>query len=130
MEISARIRIFLKDQKISKKEFLKTIGKSPSYLDNTKNISGDVLATILLKYENLSADWLLIGRGEMLRAGSSTQQAIGVGGDVHQYSAVYTGGSGNGGGVCGACAACAAKDSKIQALQAELLEFYRGNHRQ
>lgn len=62
--------------------------------------------------------------------GSSNQQAIGVGGDVHQYSAVYTGGSGNGGGVCGACAACAAKDSKIQALQAELLEFYRGNRRQ
>ena len=125
MEISERIRIFIKSQKISKKEFLKTIGKSPSYLDNTSNISGNVLATILSKYDILSPDWLLTGRGEMLRSGSVSQRAVGSRGAVHQVATVYNGGSGNGGAACASCTLLAAKEQTIEAQQATIVSQQR-----
>lgn len=46
--------------------FEKNIGKAPSYLRNSKDITSSVINTLMKVYPDLSIDWLITGKGEML----------------------------------------------------------------
>lgn len=66
-----RILQYLKYKDISIRKFSEKISISPSNF-NEKNmpsaLSGDILSRILTTYEELNPDWLLLGKGEMLRS--------------------------------------------------------------
>ena len=65
--IKDRIRYYLKTKKVAPTNFEKTIGAGGSYLNNTKSIGSEKLLAISRHYEDLDIDWLVTGRGEMLR---------------------------------------------------------------
>lgn len=51
---------------ISISAFEKSIGKAPSYLRNSKDITSAVMDTLKKKYPDLSIDWLITGKGSMI----------------------------------------------------------------
>lgn len=65
-----RILQYLKYKGVSIRKFSEKISISPSNF-NEKNmissLSGDILSRILTIFEELSPDWLMLGKGEMLR---------------------------------------------------------------
>ena len=65
-----RILQYLKYKGVSIRKFSEKISISPSNF-NEKNmissLSGDILSRILTVFEELSPDWLMLGKGEMLR---------------------------------------------------------------
>ncbi len=65
-----RILQYLKYKGISIRKFSEKISISPSNF-NEKNmissLSGDILSRILTVFEELNPDWLMLGKGEMLR---------------------------------------------------------------
>ena len=65
-----RILQYLKYKGISIRKFSEKISISPSNF-NEKNmissLSGDILSRILTIFEELNPDWLMLGKGEMLR---------------------------------------------------------------
>ena len=68
--IKDRILTFLKSEGIKKADFYSTTGISDSNFKG-KNLSsqlgGDAIVKVLTSYPNLSADWLLVGAGSMLK---------------------------------------------------------------
>lgn len=52
---------------ISISAFEKSIGKAPSYLRNSKDITSAVMDTIMKVYPDISINWLITGEGEMLK---------------------------------------------------------------
>lgn len=70
-QTKVRILQYLKYKDISIRKFSEKISISPSNF-NEKNmpsaLSGDVLSRILTTFEELNPDWLLLGKGEMLRS--------------------------------------------------------------
>lgn len=56
----------LKGIKISELE--RRLSLSRSYFRNTKSVSADAIARLLVAFPDISADWLLTGQGEMLRS--------------------------------------------------------------
>ena len=68
MSVSERIKFFCKSTGITVKMFEKSIGASNGYVANTtKGIGNERLQKIIEKYSNLNPEWLLTGKGEMLR---------------------------------------------------------------
>ena len=65
--IKDRLYEYLKSKNIAPSNFEKTIGAGGSYLNNTKSIGSDKLFTISNYYKDLNIDWLVTGRGEMLK---------------------------------------------------------------
>lgn len=65
-----RIKIYIDYKKLSVSAFEKSMGFSngsfASQLKNRKSIGVDKLENILIKYPDLSAEWLLTGKGTML----------------------------------------------------------------
>lgn len=66
MDTIDRIRLFLKAQGVTKKEFLEKIGKSRSYLDKVGDITTGVLCDIAEAYPQVNIKWLATGEGNML----------------------------------------------------------------
>lgn len=70
LTIKERILTFLKELNIKKVDFFNTTGIQSSNFKG-KNMSsqpgGDMIVKILTLYPDISADWLLTGRGSMLR---------------------------------------------------------------
>ena len=68
--IKDRILTFLESEGIKKADFYSTTGISDSNFKG-KNLSsqlgGDAIVKVLTSYPNLSADWLLVGAGSMLK---------------------------------------------------------------
>ena len=68
--IKDRILTFLESEGIKKADFYSTTGISDSNFKG-KNLSsqlgGDAIVKVLSSYPNLSADWLLVGAGSMLK---------------------------------------------------------------
>lgn len=68
--IKDRILTFLESKGIKKADFYSTTGISDSNFKG-KNLSsqlgGDAIVKVLTSYPNLSADWLLVGAGSMLK---------------------------------------------------------------
>lgn len=68
MNIKERFAEFIKYKGLSRRKFQEKIGVSNSYIQNISNSIGkDVLNRISIQYPELNTDWLLTGKGEMLR---------------------------------------------------------------
>lgn len=64
-----RILQYLDNKGITKYKFYQETGISNGALSQTKGLSESSIVKILSKYEDLSAEWLLRGEGDMLRSG-------------------------------------------------------------
>lgn len=71
MGIKERIYELINYKMVSESAFQKSIGMSNAYLRNTKNISAETCCKILAAYPEVSADWLMLGQGEMFRPAST-----------------------------------------------------------
>lgn len=90
MDINSRIRIFLKDRKITVQSFETAIGKTNGYLSHTKSPTAGVLADITRVYPDLNMDWLVTGEGEMVKSKPIISQQVeglisGLGISVEQF---------------------------------------------
>jgi tRNA(Phe) wybutosine-synthesizing methylase Tyw3 len=74
MDAKSNLLKYIKLKSISKAEFYKKTGLSNGFLDKNSNISSNNLEIIISVFEDLSPDWLLTGRGEMLRDTTSIVQ--------------------------------------------------------
>ncbi|MDR2806290.1 MAG: helix-turn-helix domain-containing protein, partial [Dysgonamonadaceae bacterium] len=68
MNVKERIKKFTKEINLSISEFEKSIGVANGYVNSiSKGIGRDKIEIILEKYPKLNIEWLLTGKGEMLR---------------------------------------------------------------
>ncbi len=68
MSVKERLKNFIKSQGMTISGFEKAIGVSNGYVNSiSKGIGGEVLLSILEKTPNLDIEWLLTGKGSMLR---------------------------------------------------------------
>jgi len=67
MTIRERILHFLDNKSISKYRFYKETGISNGFLDKEGAIGSDKCVIICTCYPEISAEWLLLGVGEMLK---------------------------------------------------------------
>lgn len=68
--IKKRVDEYLRNQQIKKIDFFEATGISPSNFKgkgNKSELGGDKIAKIITIYSNINPDWLLVGRGAMLR---------------------------------------------------------------
>lgn len=66
--VKDRIKAFLKSQNITVTSFEESIGVSNGYVNAiSKSIGIDKINTMLEKYSNLNIEWLLTGKGSMLK---------------------------------------------------------------
>lgn len=67
MTIKEKIQEYLDYKGVNTNEFERSIGASKSYWRNTKNISAEVLGEIVRIYSDLNLEWVLSGKGQMLK---------------------------------------------------------------
>lgn len=68
MNVKERLKFYIKHIDLSNKAFEKSINVSNGYVNNiSKSIGLEILETIIEKYSNLNLEWLITGKGEMLR---------------------------------------------------------------
>ncbi|NJN27185.1 MAG: hypothetical protein HC819_14995 [Cyclobacteriaceae bacterium] len=67
MGVVQRICDFIAFKGISKYRFYQITGLSNGFLDKGENIGSDKCEIIINHFDDLSADWLLTGKGEMLK---------------------------------------------------------------
>jgi hypothetical protein len=68
MSVKERIKKFIKAEKMNVSDFEKSIFVKNGYINSiSKSVGIDKLNLILEKYPNLSLEWLLTGKGEMLK---------------------------------------------------------------
>lgn len=70
-----RILQFIEYKRLSKNKFYKETGLSNGILDKQGGISSDSLEKIYYVYPEINLDWLLTGKGEMLKKEGLVQQA-------------------------------------------------------
>lgn len=66
MTTKDKIKQYLKFKSISKNKFYSITGFSTSFLDSGKSIGVDKAKIIIEKFPDISIDWLIMDRGEML----------------------------------------------------------------
>jgi len=72
MSVKERLKTFIKYHGLTVKAFEKSIPLSNGYVNNMfKSIGLEKIELIVEKYSNINLDWLIIGRGEMLKEGNS-----------------------------------------------------------
>lgn len=68
MSLNKRTKTFVKSQQITMKTFEKSIDVSNGYINNvTRSISLEKIDLIVEKYPILNIEWLLTGKGDMLK---------------------------------------------------------------
>lgn len=67
MTIKERLRKYVSFLSIPRNEFEMRIKSSGGFLSNNSEPNGKLLISILDKYPDLSAEWLMRGEGEMIR---------------------------------------------------------------
>jgi len=70
------IKKYLKYKGIPLYKFLNSINKSNGYLNSTKNFSLETIEDIIKLYPDLSLDWLITGKGEMLIKNTVVSESI------------------------------------------------------
>ena len=81
--VKQRIKEFIATQGISEREFCRRIGVSSGYIESIKqSISPKVMQTISMQYPELNPLWLLMGTGEMFKAGKEETPQQNVAGGV------------------------------------------------
>lgn len=71
MNIKDRIVEYLKHKGISITKAEQDLGWSKSSLLKSNNVSGDKISEFVLFFQDLSSEWLLTGKGEMLKSSTS-----------------------------------------------------------
>jgi transcriptional regulator len=72
MSVKKRLKDFIKSQGLTISGFEKDINVSNGYVNSiSKGIGGEVLLSILEKSPKLNIDWLLTGKGSMLKEDTS-----------------------------------------------------------
>lgn len=74
MILKEKLQQYIDSKDINTSEFERSIGVSKSYWRNTKNISADVLLEIVKKYPELNIEWLITGKGSMLKSAASSPE--------------------------------------------------------
>ncbi|MDI3319162.1 S24 family peptidase [Pinibacter soli] len=67
-----RIRQIIDSKGISERKFCEEIGVSNGFLGKVKSVGSDNLMKIVDRYPEISPEWLLTGKGEMLKNASAT----------------------------------------------------------
>lgn len=74
MTVKDRLKEFIKHKGIPVRKFEETIGVSHSYVSNIRvSIQPDKMISIAKCYPELNTEWLLTGKGEMLREDDSSR---------------------------------------------------------
>lgn len=68
MDAKSNLLIFIKEKNLSKTDFYKKTGLSNGFLDKGESVTSANLETILNTFPEISLDWLVTGRGSMLRS--------------------------------------------------------------
>lgn len=66
-QIQNRIKEYIDNKDISVREFCRKIGVSPSFLSRDAEIASDKLLNIVNAFPEISIDWLVTGKGKMIR---------------------------------------------------------------
>ena len=75
MNAKERILQYLEYKSIRKSKFYKDVGLSNGFLDKVKDIGSGKLELILKSYPDINPEWLLTGKGNMLKkAGSGADE--------------------------------------------------------
>jgi phage repressor protein C with HTH and peptisase S24 domain len=67
MSVTDRIREIIEYKNISARQFCIDVGIANGYLDKVKDVGSEKLLKILNTYPEINPEWLLTGKGEMLR---------------------------------------------------------------
>lgn len=74
MNTKERLKSYVKSLGLTVKEFELSINASNGYVNSiSKGIGEDYLSIIIEKYPNLSIEWLLTGKGSMIKDGASIE---------------------------------------------------------
>lgn len=68
MDTKSNLLIFIKEKNLSKTDFYKKTGLSNGFLDKGGSVTSANLETILNTFPEISLEWLVTGRGPMLRS--------------------------------------------------------------
>ena len=74
MDTKSNLLIFIKEKNLSKTDFYKKTGLSNGFLDKGGSVTSANLETILNTFPEISLDWLVTGRGPMLRSDTPVAQ--------------------------------------------------------
>lgn len=74
MGTTERIKIYIEYKGISKHAFCKATGFANGFLDKNSNIGSDKFEKIIEIYPDVNPEWLINGRGNMLRNGEYISQ--------------------------------------------------------
>ena len=76
-KVICRLQEYVKYKGITLNQIAVVIGVSNSYFSKMANSGGslgeDIIRKILLFYDDLNSDWLIIGRGKMIKDGTISQ---------------------------------------------------------
>ncbi|OJV38627.1 MAG: hypothetical protein BGO29_15800 [Bacteroidales bacterium 36-12] len=76
LTVRERIISFLTYKDISRYRFYKDTGLSNGFLDKAGSINSDNCEKICYCYPELNPEWLLIGKGEMLKSDEINEQSV------------------------------------------------------
>lgn len=90
MNIRERVLIYLDFKKVSKYRFYKETGLSNGFLDKAGAVNSDNCEKICYCYPDLNPEWLLLGKGEMIRTldETLTESASVVGNRSHNTASI------------------------------------------
>lgn len=69
---------FIEFKGIKKSNFYKQIGLSNGYLDKVKELGADKIESIIKEYPDLNLQWLITGKGEMLKNSEDPSKLISI----------------------------------------------------
>ena len=75
MNIRERVLLVAESKGVKISVLEKQLNVSRSYFRNTKSVSAEAVARLLALYTDINPDWLLNGKGSMLRSESEQQES-------------------------------------------------------
>lgn len=69
--VTHRLMKFAEYKGLNRISFERSIGKSSSYLKNSKDVTSSVLKKLMKVYPDLNINWLITGEGYMIKSGDS-----------------------------------------------------------
>lgn len=96
MSVKERIKIFVEYQKMTVSAFEKSINASNGYVNSiSKSIGLDKIELILENYPKLNIEWLLTGKGSMLKSEEKSRLSQNITGNSNTQSGNDTNITGN-----------------------------------
>ncbi|WP_392448036.1 helix-turn-helix transcriptional regulator [Capnocytophaga canis] len=72
--VKERVKDFLAHLKIGQNKFEEKVGFSNGYINNVKSLGSDKLNMIATEYPQLNLEWLITGRGRMIKSDIENQE--------------------------------------------------------